>query len=124
MAYPSSLEWQRRLGVRKMKRTEKQDIQNGQEALARVSLENNAQVQAALHRWWAEMALGKKNLSKVHVDGSGLAKDKYIEIHSRLLEVLTNDTMTPGRPSPDWDNDSNGKDYKMVFELAWLFVGE
>ena len=64
MAYPSSLEWRRRVGMRKMKRTENQDIQNGQEALARVSLENNAQVQAALHRWWVEMALGKKTFQK------------------------------------------------------------
>ena len=60
-------------------------------------------------------------------------KDKYIEIHSRLLEVLTNDTMTPKDArviaEDDWDNDSNGKDcigkktfLSMVFELAWLFV--
>ena len=135
MVYPSSLEWQRRLGVRKMKRKDNQDLQNGQEALARVNLQNNAQIQVALLRWWTEMALENKALSKIHIDGSGLTKDKYIDIHNRLLEVLTNNNMTPKDArviaEDDWDNDSNGKDcirkktfMSMVFELAWLFVGD
>lgn len=135
MSYPSSLEWRRRLNMKNIKLRKEVNLTIDQEALARVKLEKDPKVQIALHRWWIEMVLENKKLSKVQIEGSALSKTKYLEIHQKLLEVLTHEVVDEKDAKivaeDDWDNDSNGKNgiyrktfVSMVFELAWLFVGD